>query len=152
MLKQIMALLFVLSAAGCSPVLQMTREECREQKEIIGSVRIIRAEMRALAAAYRPIRRERMPGMPFGFNHPWTVAKTLKCVMWKFISFPRRYVRLWQMPRRERPKCWLTAACGEFARKMRVFAGFLPNFRHTAGKNIGLTFAKRRNNLSAKKH
>ena len=26
MLKQIMALLFVLSAAGCSPVLQMTRE------------------------------------------------------------------------------------------------------------------------------
>ncbi|MFR1674591.1 MAG: hypothetical protein ACLSWJ_06680 [Alphaproteobacteria bacterium] len=56
MLKQIMALLFVLSAAGCSPVLQMTREECREQKEIIGSVRIIRAEMRALAAAYRPIR------------------------------------------------------------------------------------------------
>lgn len=79
MLKQIMALLFVLSAAGCSPVLQMTREECREQKEIIGSVRIIRAEM-------------------------------------------------------------------------RVFAGFLPNFRHTAGKNIGLTFAKRRNNLSAKKH
>ena len=36
MLKQIMALLFVLSAAGCSPVLQMTREECREQKEIIG--------------------------------------------------------------------------------------------------------------------
>ena len=75
MLKQIMALLFVLSAAGCSPVLQMTREECREQKEIIGSVRIIRAEMRALAAAYRPIRRERMPGMPFGFNHPWTVGE-----------------------------------------------------------------------------
>lgn len=65
MLKQIMALLFVLSAAGCSPVLQMTREECREQKEIIGSVRIIRAEMRALAAAYRPIRRERMPGNAF---------------------------------------------------------------------------------------
>ena len=61
MLKQIMALLFVLSAAGCSPVLQMTREECREQKEIIGSVRIIR--------------RERMPGMPFGFNHPWTVGE-----------------------------------------------------------------------------
>ena len=55
MLKQIMALLFVLSAAGCSPVLQMTREECREQKEIIGSVR--------------------MPGMPFGFNHPWTVGE-----------------------------------------------------------------------------
>ncbi len=75
MLKQIMALLFVLSAAGCSPVLQMTREECLEQKEIIGSVRIIRAEMRALAAAYRPIRRERMPGMPFGFNHPWTVGE-----------------------------------------------------------------------------
>ena len=68
MLKQIMALLFVLSAAGCSPVLQMTREECREQKEIIG-------RGRAVGTAYRPIRRERMPGMPFGFNHPWTVGE-----------------------------------------------------------------------------
>ena len=142
MLKQIMALLFVLSAAGCSPVLQMTREECREQKEIIGSVRIIRAEMRALAAAYRPIRRERMPGMPFGFNHPWTVGEDPQMC----------YVEVYQL---SEALCSALADAEAGAAKVLVngsFAGFLPNFRHTAGKNIGLTFAKRRNNLSAKKH
>lgn len=124
MLKQIMALLFVLSAAGCSPVLQMTRKNAANKRKLSGAFGLFG---RRCAPWRRLIGRSGGSGCreclsDLTIRGRW--AKTLKCVMWKFISFPRRYVRLWQMPRRERPKCWLTAACGEFARKMRVFAGF----------------------------
>lgn len=75
MLKQIFLLLAVIWAVSCTATPQITKQQYREQNEIIGSVRVIRAQMRALAAAYRPIRRDRMPGMPFGFDHPWTVGE-----------------------------------------------------------------------------
>ena len=60
MLKQLIFFLLLFIAAVCTSCVirpEMTREQYREQEEIIGSVRIIRAQMRALAAVYRPIRR-----------------------------------------------------------------------------------------------
>lgn len=75
MLKHMMLFTGLLAAVSCTVLSQMTREQCREQKEIIGSVKIMKAQLRAIAADYQPIRRDRMTGMPFGFNRPWTAGE-----------------------------------------------------------------------------
>ncbi|MFR1031052.1 MAG: hypothetical protein ACLSE6_00315 [Alphaproteobacteria bacterium] len=73
MLKQIMALLFVLSAAGCSPVLQMTREECREQRKSWERSDYSGGDARLGGLSADPAGAD--AGIPFGFNHPWTVGE-----------------------------------------------------------------------------
>lgn len=92
MLKQLIFFLLLFIAAVCTSCVirpEMTREQYRKQEEIIGSVRIIRAQMRALAAVYRPIRRERMSGMPFGFNHPWTVGEDAQMCFVEVYNIPQ---------------------------------------------------------------
>lgn len=75
MLKSMGLILSAFTLFSCSRMALLSSEQQRDAMEFSKSVRIVKSQMRAMAEANRPILRDRMPGMPFGFDRPWVVGE-----------------------------------------------------------------------------